>query len=252
VANYQDNDETRDVNIKYTNDQKVYLSERHAEFTFFYEIPIEKPGVYVLILKFAEMYFNEPNKRIFNILFGDTRVVQDIDIFAKVGKFAAYDEYIEFELRDDIILYKGQPCSNAYRFMNKRLILGFEKTEHDNPKVDGIVLFSGSLADTDYHSLTEARKVWDVYVAEEMKRIEFERKKQESQKRKEKDADLDSTGYVDEDVGSERSITHVLFSGPGLIIIIVIVVFVLYASNLSSDDESKKRVRATESKPKKG
>jgi len=126
------------------------------------------------------------------------------------------------------------------------------KTEHDNPKVDGIVLFSGSLADTDYHSLTEARKVWDVYVAEEMKRIEFERKKQESQKRKEKDADLDSTGYVDEDVGSERSITHVLFSGPGLIIIIVIVVFVLYASNLSSDDESKKRVRATESKPKKG
>ena len=145
VADYQFKEDLRDINIKYTNDQNVYLSERHAEWTFFYEIPVERPGTFVLILKFAEMYFEENGKRVFNILFGDTLVVEGIDIFEKVGKYAAYDEYIEFELNDDIIYYKGKACANAYKFMSKKLILGFEKTDRDNPKVDGIILFQGTL-----------------------------------------------------------------------------------------------------------
>ena len=43
------------------------------------------------------MYFKEKGKRVFNINFGNRRVVDKLDIFAKVGRYAAHDEYIEFE-----------------------------------------------------------------------------------------------------------------------------------------------------------
>lgn len=35
--------------------------------------------------------------RVFHIKFGNKRVVESLDIFEKVGRFAAYDEYVEFE-----------------------------------------------------------------------------------------------------------------------------------------------------------
>jgi hypothetical protein len=43
------------------------------------------------------MYFKEKGKRVFNIKFGSKKVVDGLDIVEKVGRFAAYDEYIEFE-----------------------------------------------------------------------------------------------------------------------------------------------------------
>ena len=52
-----------------------------------------------LILKFAEMYLREPNKRVFNIKFGERTVIQGLDVVAKVGPSAACDEYIEFEFK---------------------------------------------------------------------------------------------------------------------------------------------------------
>jgi hypothetical protein len=52
------------------------------------------------------MYFRENGQRIFNIKFGENRVVEGLDIFSKVGRFAAYDEYIEFEYSSGKIFYK--------------------------------------------------------------------------------------------------------------------------------------------------
>jgi hypothetical protein len=46
---------------------------------------------------FFQLYFKEKNQRVFHIKFGNKRVVENLDIFEKVGRFAAYDEYIEFE-----------------------------------------------------------------------------------------------------------------------------------------------------------
>jgi len=70
----------------------------------------------VLILKFSELYFKASRKRVFNIKFGDTRVVEEVDIYSKVGKNAAYDEYIEFDLTsDNQIVASGKKCSNAIR-----------------------------------------------------------------------------------------------------------------------------------------
>ena len=36
----------------------------------------------------------------FDFKIGDLTVIEDIDIFAKVGKNRAYDEFIEFEIKN--------------------------------------------------------------------------------------------------------------------------------------------------------
>jgi hypothetical protein len=58
VADYSLNDELKNTDIKYTDDPFVYMTERHGEESFTYQIPIKENGNYVLILKFAEMYFD--------------------------------------------------------------------------------------------------------------------------------------------------------------------------------------------------
>jgi len=91
------------------------------------------------------LYFNEKKKRVFNLKFGDRIVANEIDIVALVGKSAAYDEYTEFELKDEAIYFKGAICPSAYDPINKNMRVVFEKTSYDNPKVDGIVLYRGTL-----------------------------------------------------------------------------------------------------------
>jgi len=47
------------------------MYERHADKTFYYDIPVTTLGVYTLILKFSELYFTEKHKRLFHIKIGD-------------------------------------------------------------------------------------------------------------------------------------------------------------------------------------
>lgn len=87
--------------IKYTLDQKIYKTERHADYDIAYNLPLDEPGSYVLILKFVELYFKNPGKRIFDIKLGETIIEKDFDIIAKGGYMAAVDEYYEFEYTSD-------------------------------------------------------------------------------------------------------------------------------------------------------
>lgn len=86
--------------IKYTDDQELYKTERHADDFFAYSLPIPEDGTYTLVLKFCELYFTEPGKRVFNVLFGSTIIVSNLDIVKEVGPFAAYDLYTEFEFKN--------------------------------------------------------------------------------------------------------------------------------------------------------
>lgn len=74
-------------------------------------------------------------------------MVEDLDVVARVGKFAAYDEYIEFEYLAKQIFFRGSPCLDA--IVNGNLIVSLEKTEKDNPFIHGIVLYAGNLNETD-------------------------------------------------------------------------------------------------------
>ena len=92
------------------------------------------------------MYFKESGKRVFNVKLGDRVVVQDLDIVAKVGPFAAYDEYIEFELRDDQVYFNGEVCPKAYKAKAQKLVFELEKGKRDLPKMEAFLVYEGTLS----------------------------------------------------------------------------------------------------------
>ncbi|EGR27941.1 pyridine nucleotide-disulfide oxidoreductase family protein, putative [Ichthyophthirius multifiliis] len=153
--------------IKYAKEQYVYMTERHGYQSFNYQLNIEEEGTYVLILKFCEMYFDKKGKRVFNIKFGDKTVIQSLDIFAKVGKYVAHDEYVEFRYKNQKIFFKNQNCNNA--FIDGKLLITFEKTDKDNPFIHGLVLFQGSLDQTDFYELGAYQQLWEKKYQLEMK-----------------------------------------------------------------------------------
>lgn len=45
-------------------DEVLYRTERYHTATFGYDLPLEGDGNYALVLKFCEVYFNEPNMKV--------------------------------------------------------------------------------------------------------------------------------------------------------------------------------------------
>ncbi len=89
-------------------DQALYQTERYHTATFGYDIPVREDGIYLLVLKFSEVYFNAPNMKVFDVVLnGDLTIAPDLDIFERVGRGVAHDEYVQFEVRGGKILYQG-------------------------------------------------------------------------------------------------------------------------------------------------
>nr|CAI5825916.1 unnamed protein product [Callosobruchus analis] len=81
------------------NDYILYQTERYHTNTFGYDIPVHSDGDYVLVLKFCEVYFNAPDQKVFDVVLnGEHTIVSDLDIFEKVGRGVAHDEYIPFKI----------------------------------------------------------------------------------------------------------------------------------------------------------
>lgn len=92
--------------MKLTDNPELYQTERWGSEDFYYDLPINAAGKYVLILKFSEVYFNSPTEKIFDVTIGKEPVLRNFDIYSKVGKATAYDEYIEFEFKNNKIYLK--------------------------------------------------------------------------------------------------------------------------------------------------
>ena len=86
-----------------TNDPDLYQTERWASEDFSYYLKLSQNGKYVLVLKFSEVYFNSPGEKVFDTSLGKETIVRHLDVYSKVGKATAYDEYIEFELKNNKI-----------------------------------------------------------------------------------------------------------------------------------------------------
>ncbi len=71
-----------------TSDPILYESNRYGNFS--YNIPLAN-GYYNIRLKFAEIYWNATGERILNVSMQGTQVISNLDIYAQVGKNAAYD-----------------------------------------------------------------------------------------------------------------------------------------------------------------
>ncbi len=85
------------VSINGTEDDKLFFSERWG--TFGYTIPVAD-GKYLVTLRFAEIYWSERGKRVFNVSIEGNQVLANFDILGKVAKNTAYDTTFTADVSD--------------------------------------------------------------------------------------------------------------------------------------------------------
>ena len=223
---FYDGGKTSDYGMNYdisnTDDMIIYQTERWSSGTITYSLPLKGDGIYTLILKFSEVYFTRANEKVFDIALGKKTVVKNLDIYEKVGKGNAYDEYVEFTLKNNKIYFNGNECNGAYE--NEQLKLKFLKGYKDNPKINGILLYKGNKLETDY---ADAKKK-----AEENKRklLNVEKKKLNLDLRHHPDENYDDEVLANIDINElkkreERGFLNLLQTKLGMFTVGSIVIF---------------------------
>ncbi|CAF2469818.1 unnamed protein product [Rotaria sp. Silwood2] len=123
-------------------DMILYQTERYDLQSFSYEIDLVDDGDYVLWMKFAEVWFNAPNMKVFRVILNDEHsVIDELDIFAQVGRATAYDEYVPFQIKNGRLVVKSR--SSSY---SGQLKVTFQKLDtRDNPKINALIIWKGSV-----------------------------------------------------------------------------------------------------------
>jgi len=89
-----------------TSDPKLYQSERwqpSGVIPVHYQFPVPN-GTYTLTMKFAELYWTAPGKRVFNIVVNGQTVIQNFDEFAAAGgRFTAVDRSVTVTVSTGLI-----------------------------------------------------------------------------------------------------------------------------------------------------
>ncbi|XP_064461226.1 malectin-B-like [Ornithodoros turicata] len=125
------------------SDQILYQTERYHTGSFGYDIPVNKDGDYVLVLKFSEVYFESQGRKVFDVVLnGQHTIVSDLDIFSKVGKGVAYDEHVAFSIKGNKLHINGEESTH-----DGKIKVEFIKGYKDNPKVNAIYVMRGTLDD---------------------------------------------------------------------------------------------------------
>lgn len=107
------------LQINNTEEDEIYRSEKYGLVT--YNVRLYN-GVYNLKLMFAENYFTQTGKRIFDVYVEGNKVLQDFDIFSLVGNNTAYVKEV-----NNLIISDGE------------LNIHFA-AKTDNPLINGIVI----------------------------------------------------------------------------------------------------------------
>ena len=68
-------------------------------------------------------------------------VIDELDIFAKVGRATAHDEYVPFQIKNDRLVVKSHSSS----YSGKLKITFHNLPDKDNPKVNAIIIWKGSI-----------------------------------------------------------------------------------------------------------
>ena len=207
--------------IKNTKEKEIYQTERWSTENLIYNLPLKKDGKYVLVLKFSEVYFNNKGEKIFDFKIGDTVILDNIDIYAKVGKNNAYDEFIEFELKNNKLLVEGKEVIDGYDSDNKKIKLTFVKKEADNPKINALLIVRGGLKDTDYDEYQRGHELL------EKQKQELEKKNREFQ-RMSKSIDFEDFEDDFTDDGKKYRVSNGIFSGQSLFITLIGIGFAYY------------------------
>ncbi|XP_051950172.1 malectin [Xyrauchen texanus] len=123
-------------------DHILYQTERYNEDTFGYEVPIREEGDYILVMKYAEVYFAQSQQKVFDVRLNGHVVVKDLDIFDRVGHSTAHDEIVPFSIKRGKLSVHGEVST-----FNGKLMVEFVKGYYDNPKVCALYVMKGKLED---------------------------------------------------------------------------------------------------------
>src|SRR4029077_11116789 len=88
-----------------TSDPTLYQTERYGP-TLTYNIPVIN-DTYTVTLYFAEIYFNGPGQRVFDVSMEGQTVLQNFDIWAVVGQFAALQQTFVVTVTDGVLNIVG-------------------------------------------------------------------------------------------------------------------------------------------------
>eukprot|EP01135_Chromosphaera_perkinsii_P001990 Nk52_evm37s215 gene=Nk52_evmTU37s215 len=120
-------------------DMLLYQTERYHTKTFSYTIPIREDGLYALVMKFNEVYFDAPGRKVFEVRLNGQTIRDEVDIYKEVGKNRALDLINEFEVKNNKLVIDGR----EFPFTGK-LELSFVKLPNaDNPKICAIAVVKG-------------------------------------------------------------------------------------------------------------
>jgi hypothetical protein len=101
-----------DIGVAGTDDDGLYLTQRSGSGPgkrrgFDYDIPVEREGVYLVRLYFAEPYWGAPGgpegeegRRIFSVTGEGEALLEDFDVYAEVGALTALVKQAEVEVTD--------------------------------------------------------------------------------------------------------------------------------------------------------
>jgi uncharacterized protein (DUF608 family) len=80
-----------------TEDDTLYHSERYGDFS--YTIPLEN-GSYDVVLKFAEIYWDDRGSRVFDVEMEGETIIRYLDLIFRTDKYTAYDVVMPIALTD--------------------------------------------------------------------------------------------------------------------------------------------------------
>ena len=207
--------------IKNTKDKEIYQTERWSTEDLVYNIPIKKEGKFVLVLKFSEVYFNNKGEKVFDFKLGDLTVLEGIDIYKKVGKNSAYDEFLPFEIKNNKMFFEGKQVDNGYDSDSKNIKITFVKKDQDNPKINAILLVRGTLRDTDFDDYTRSQELL------EKQKQELDKKNREFQ-RMSKSIDFEDFEDDFTDDGKKYRVSNGIFSGQSLFLSLICIGFTYF------------------------
>ncbi|XP_071790225.1 malectin-like isoform X2 [Asterias amurensis] len=124
-------------------DAILYQTERYDVNTFGYTTAIEEDGDYVLVLKFCEVWFAASRQKVFDVVLNDLHtVVSGLDIYDIAGRGTGHDELIPFTITKGKLKLQKEAST-----FDGELLIEFVKGDYDNPKINAIVIYKGTLDD---------------------------------------------------------------------------------------------------------
>jgi hypothetical protein len=105
-----------------TLDPTLYQTERYAP-TLTYNIPVVN-DTYTVTLYFAEIYFDAPGQRVFNVSIEGQTVLQNFDIWAVAGQFAAVQRTFVVTVTDGVLNIVGTASVNNAKFSAIQVVPG--------------------------------------------------------------------------------------------------------------------------------